>query len=375
MFKKSKIWMIFLLNVIQMNAIYSAAFEAIDPIGKDNHTVGWRPLEPGENLNPPILLGLNLETPIVRHGISDYVLERRDQPCKLAIGAGHITDIDKLVPDYQPGGHNELTENIQGDNDFHEHRGWYTFSAETDSAFGSDMVGNIRTLSHQKAIFVPNTWDIIWDESYHPSVLSAQRLFEMAFASLKPGGVFVCTIPIQKKHDYFLTGHNQDKEVGATPTFNEKLAYMGLSERFSSLIAVEDFVRRNLEAIGYSDVQFFESPLFKVLNEVRKNPEEAARENESFAAYYDAIKNTGNMLSQDWCYDCPASVVEFLSSKGQDIEVILYELKKFIASNVANPATNPLLSIDPIFAHTIGMYYVTARKIRTKDGGCGCVLL
>ena len=95
-------------------------------------------IEAAEAEGMDYLLGLKLEHPLVRLSVDGYVASRADEPCKLAIGAGHITDPLALHPAYRPDGSNCLTESIQGSGDyeFHRHKGWYTFSAETDAAFG-----------------------------------------------------------------------------------------------------------------------------------------------------------------------------------------------------------------------------------------------
>jgi hypothetical protein len=218
------------------------------------------------------LLGLKLEEPFVRLNVGEYVTGRAGKPCKLAIGAGHITDPLALHPAYRPGGSNSLTDSIQGSGDytFHSHEGWYTFSAETDGPFGSDMVGNIRTASHQDAIFPSNTWDLVWDESYHPGVLSAPGLFARASNSLKPSGTFIFTLPIEQTEGAWVTGHECDNKP-TTSEFNETLAYAHLSMQFSSLKAVETFIRDNLKAIGFSEAHLYESPLTRALKEIPNN--------------------------------------------------------------------------------------------------------
>lgn len=267
------------------------------------------------------LLGLTLEHPLVRVSVSEYVASRAGEPCKLAIGAGHITDPFALHPAYKPDGSNCLTESIQGSRDytFHRHEGWHTFSAETDDAFGSDMVGNIRTASHQDAVFHPNTWDLVWDESYHPAVLSAEWLFEKAFVSLKPGGVLVFTLQIYQEGGVWTTGHECDDKA-ISGKFNEKLAYASLSEKFDSLEVVEAFIEDNLKAIGFSSIKLHKSILTTALQ---------------------------NVTGQTSFETVNESLLEPLDS----------EIERIVAEG-----THPLLSLDPIFAHTGGMYYVVARK-------------
>ena len=262
-----------------------------------------------------ILQGLGLETPIIRVAVDDYVAGRGDQPSKLVIGAGHIESPDALHSEYLPDGGNSLTESLQGGYEFHKHDGWSTFSAETDEPFGSDMVGNIRISSHQEAIFVPNTWDMIWDESYHPSVLSATALFENAFASMKTGGLFVFTVPIHPSADYIVTGH-YNEEID-DPQFNEKLAYRNLSNHFASLEEAEEFVRSNLQTIGFSEVSMHKSAFMK-------------------AAGVDFIED---ITKED-----------------------VFQIMNLAPSIAANLETNPLLAIDEIFAHTGGGYYFVAKK-------------
>ena len=184
------------------------------------------------------LLGLDLAEPMVRVSVGDYA-QKHAGACKLAIGAGHILDPLELQPVYQTDGSNCLTESIRGGYDFHVHKDWYTFSAETDGAFGSDMVGNIRNPRHQELLFVKDAWNLVWDESYHPSVLSAPRLFEGVFNSLRLGGVFIFTLPIEHTDKFWITGHHCEK-AAETGEFSEKLAYQNLSEKFASLEDVEN---------------------------------------------------------------------------------------------------------------------------------------
>jgi len=332
--------------------------------------VGWRPRSVDLKL-PNILQGLTLEMPVVRYTVNDYVEERTGQQSKLVIGAGHIQELGGLHLDYQPGGTNDLTESLQGGYDFHKHEGWYTFSAETDYAFGSDMIGNIRTPSHQEAIFVPNTWDIIWDESYHPSVLSAPKLFENAFTSLKPGGVFVFTVPIHhRSSDWIVTGHYDDKAID-DPCFNEKITYQNLSDRFRSLAEVEDFVRSNLQEIGFSTVNLYKSSIVIAADKMREELQKADTQeieeiDENFIVYKDALVATSTKLSQDWVDTESLAVMEEFERTGKNLDEIKYSIVKTVFLNAApiaaNTATNPLLTIDEIFVHTIGMYYFVARK-------------
>lgn len=332
--------------------------------------VGWRPRSLDLNL-PDILQGLTLEVPVVRCSVNDYVEERVGKQSKLVIGAGHIWQLSELHPDYQPDGTNGLTESLQGGYDFHKHEGWYTFSAETDHAFGSDVVGNIRTPSHQEAIFVPNTWDIIWDESYHPSVLSAPKLFENVFASLKPRGVFVFTVPIHhRSSDWIVTGHCDDKAID-DPCFSEKIAYQNLSDRFRSLAEVEDFVRTNLQEIGFSTVNLYKNSFVIAADEMREKLQrvdihETEEIDENFIVYKDALVATSTKLGQDWFDTESLDVIAEFERTGKNLDEVNNSIVKRVFLNAApiatNLETNPLLAIDEIFAHTIGMYYFVARK-------------
>jgi hypothetical protein len=129
------------------------------------------------------------------------------------------------------------------------------------------MIGNIRTASHQEVLLPTNIWDLIWDESYHPAVLSAEGLFEKSFVSLRHGGVFVFTLPIKKEGDFWITGHKCDDKITASK-FNEKLAYAPLSPRFNSLEEIEAFIRDNLTSIGFSSVKLHRSILTTALENV-----------------------------------------------------------------------------------------------------------
>ena len=265
------------------------------------------------------LLGLDLEEPIVRVSVGDYALRQKDT-CKLAIGAGHILDPFKLHPVYQPDGSNCLTESIRGGYDFHGHRGWYTFSAETDGAFGSDMVGNIRKSNHQELLFVKDTWNFIWDESYHPSVLSAPRLFERVFKSLRSGGVFIFTLPIEYTEKFWITGHHCEN-AAETGEFSETLAYQNLSEKFASLGDVEKFIALNLAKIGFSKTELYESPVTR------------------------ALRETGVSFSE--------------GSTAADLEKARHRATEIATSMDLNYA----LRFDPIFADAVlGRYYVVATK-------------
>jgi hypothetical protein len=272
------------------------------------------------------LAGLDLEDPLVRLSPEDYMQARGGANCKLVIGAGHIHDVNALHPEYRPDGGNALTESIQvsGSYDFHRHEGWYAFSAETDAAFGSDMAGNIRKPSHQDRVFPENSWDLIWDESYHPDVLSAKFLFEKAWRSLKQDGAFVFTLPITQQGGGWITGHNCEEQ--GSGRFNEVLAYSNLSRKFSSLAEVKEFIRENLYAIGFSSVELHESSLTKVLNQEFKD---------------------SDFLSQE---------------KRDDLPQVLEEIRSLAGAKAVDVHQNPLLAIDPIFAHTGGHYYVVARK-------------
>ena len=336
---------------------------------REEACVGWRPRSVDLKL-PNILQGLTLEMPVVRYTVNDYVEERTGQQSKLVIGAGHLHELGGLHLDYQPGGTNDLTESLQGGYDFHKHEGWYTFSAETDYAFGSDMIGNIRTPSHQEAIFVPNTWDIIWDESYHPSVLSAPKLFEKAFVSLKPGGVFIFTVPIHhRSSDWIVAGH-YDKEI-EDPCFNEKVAHQNLSDRFFSLEEVEDFVRSNLQKIGFSTVNLYKSSMVIAADEMREklqreHTQKTEEIDKSFAVYKAALVATSTVPGPDWWDSESVAVMEEFKRTGENLDEIKEYIVKSMISNAApiaaNSEINPLLAIDEIFAHTVGMYYFVARK-------------
>lgn len=283
-------------------------------------------------------LGLRLEVPRVRQCVSDYTSRRAGQPCKLAIGAGHITNPMDLHPVYQPGGSNCLTESIQGSRDytFHEHKDWYTFSAETDDPFGSDMMGNIRVTSHQNALLPFNTWDLVWDESYHPDVLSAPGLPSSIFKALKKGGKYVFTLPLEllKSQTKFcgrpvlVTGHDCIEKT-KTGEFNEALAYKNLSRStyYTSCDSVVSSLRAKLTELGFSSVELHKSI--------------------SLTAFEEVVGQT--------VFEIQASSL-IKPYRETDREVDL-KIKSIITRGA-----HPLLSIDTIFAHTGGMYYVVATK-------------
>lgn len=277
------------------------------------------------------LLGLDLKEPLVRVSIRDYISGRGEEICKLAIGAGHIADPMALHPAYKPGGSNCLTESIQGSGDykFHGHEGWYTFSAETDAAFGSDMVGNIRVASHQYAVLSPNIWGLVLDESYHPHVLSAPGLPLNIFRALKKGGRYVFTLPIEQarshRKNYWVIGHDCPKKP-ETREFNEKFAYRCLSSYYLSVASIESALRQEFTAIGFSSVKLYESISLTSLTDITTSEEIAS----------------GSFIKPL----CP----QIERAMGHKIDYIIQK------------RAHPLLSIDPIFAHTTGMYYVVATK-------------
>lgn len=284
-------------------------------------TIGFSPIVLG---SVGILQGLKLENPSVKFSVNHYIASRGDQPKKLALGAGHINNIDDLHPDYRRNGGNSLTESLQGEDnyDFHKHEEWYTFSAETDAAFGSDMIGNIRTDSHQDLLLPPNTWDIIWDESYHPDVLSAPGLFEKILNSLKPGRSYVFCVPVEKIEGKFVPGHDAYKEA-ETGRFNEKMAYKNLSEKFDAQADLENWIIQGMREVGFSCV------------EIHKGAGTKAFERAGF---------------------------EINSEISDEIEPKIIEKLDEVASEAFDADKNPLYAIDPIFAHTIGSYYVHVRK-------------
>lgn len=254
-----------------------------------------------------ILLGLTLEDPIFRKGIGQYILEHNDNR-KLVIGAGHIYDRNALHPIYQDA----LAPSMQGGDDFHKHEGWYTFSAETDDAFGSDMVGNIRKPTHQLPLFFPDTWNLIWDESYHPGVLSAPGLFSNIFASLKMGGIFIFPVSIRPTEGFWITGY-PNEEMPAPAELGEQLAY---GMKFESLAAIRDFTILKLTEIGFSAVELHESP--------------------------------STIASKD------------LPADSEDPYAASFKETQKIARDTT---LNPALSCDPIFAHAgLSTYYVIAKK-------------
>ena len=255
-----------------------------------------------------ILRGLTLQEPIVRSPIDRYISEHSDN-CKLALGAGHISDRNALHVIFRDGC---LYPGMQGHDEHHMHNGWYTFSAETDEAFNSDMVGNIRNADHQEQLLLNNTWHLIWDESYTPSVLSAPGLFPKILTALKENGKYIFPAFIRREEESWVTGY-PDENVPSPEEFREKLT---CGCKFNSFESLREFITSNFKSIGFSTVEVYESPFTKACE----------AESEDLENFYS----------------------------------IVFEKTKLIAKN---PELNRALSVDPIFEHAgLGRYYVIATK-------------
>lgn len=218
-----------------------------------------------------------LKTPFIRQSIKNYSEQCDTSPKKLALGAGHIYDIHSLHPEYQENGDNELTSDYLGGYALHQHKGWYTVSAEVDAAFGSDMVLDLRNFAHLNTLFpaeFQNFWDIVFDESYHPGVFCAPGLIAQIAHGLKEGGVYIFTLPIEKEGDFFVAGKRYGHEEESA-YFANKL-YTG-DVQFKSIIDAEDYIATEIVKLGFTEVRLYTSPLSLAL--IRCFGDEGAPEN------------------------------------------------------------------------------------------------
>ena len=271
-----------------------------------------------------ICLGLSLKDPAINLPLEDYFMAHPHEKKKLALGAGHITDIDSLHPDYQRGGNNELLSDYQDKYDFQQYIDWYTVSAETDKAFKSDMILNLRNLSHQQKLFPKNSWDLIWDASYHPSVFSAPELLLQISQSLKKEGAYITTLPITYENEFYIPGHNVDSsEKGGD--FMHKLSHQEL--KFSTIKELQAYVAENALNYGFQ-ARLYEGPYLLAFREIMQQ----------------------HQLSWE------RAIEEFMNFEGSCKRKTLENVVKFAEESEA-------AKIDPIFRQaSLGMSHIIFRK-------------
>lgn len=202
----------------------------------------------GEDFNS----ALSLEEPFIRVPILDY-LQTAISP-KLLLGEGHISDTEALPPEFRKDGPQELTESmIQFDGqsyDFHKNEGYYTASGELSRRFNSDWCGNLRNSLHRKRLFIPDTFDLIFDATYHPDAIS-EGLFPDIASSLRSEGVFIMTLPIDEEDGIFMCGHKN---------FSHEMPWYSREIKFDSLQEVYGYWSDFLKNQGFSSVTFYKSP-------------------------------------------------------------------------------------------------------------------
>ncbi|MBX9806074.1 MAG: hypothetical protein K2Y18_10065 [Alphaproteobacteria bacterium] len=224
----------------------------------------WQPELPEERKFDS-LAGLNLNSPYVRLSLRKYDASCGENPRKLALGAGHIKDVNALHPAYQSTGSNCLTGDYDGGYDFQRYEGWYTASAEIDNPFGSDIVLNLKMPHHQAVLFPenrPNFWDVVWDASYHPGVLSSSGLIANIGKALKPGGAFVFTLILTCTDGLWQPGHYPGNNTEGC--FGYKLMYQGQLQ-FKTIPELEHYMCEQMGPLGFRDVRVHTAPMYETI--------------------------------------------------------------------------------------------------------------
>lgn len=204
--------------------------------------------------------GLELEKPVIRKALKDYILECDERDKILMLGEGHIMDPYSLPEEFSPGtGGQELTNSmVDGSYTFHKNEGFYTASAELAESFNSDWVGNFRIPSHRETLFFKNTYTIIFDATYHPGAQSDGLYVDIA-NSLLPEGYFIQSLPVTlNDEDRYISGHYTE-ETSDIDWYAHKVSFPTLGE-------VNKYWELFLIKRGFSEVSFFESPVTLFLN-------------------------------------------------------------------------------------------------------------
>lgn len=195
---------------------------------------------------------LYLEEPFIRMPLCDY-LETVKSP-KLILGEGHILNAESLAIEFRREGDQELTESMIDFLDsysFHKNEGYYTASAELGENFNSDWCGNLTNSFHRESLFLPNTFDLVFDATYHPGAISEQ-LFNDISKSLRSGGVFIMPLPIHEEESLFMCGHNG---------FSHEMDWYSRKLKFKSLDEAYEYWKEFIISQGFSCVSFHKSPI------------------------------------------------------------------------------------------------------------------
>ncbi len=269
-----------------------------------------------ENLNS----ALSLKEPFIRISIPDY-LQTSHSP-KLLLGEGHISNTETLPIEFRKDGAQELTESmIRFDDhsyDFHKNEGYYTVSAELSPHFNSDWCGNLRNSAHRKTLFLPDTFDLIFDATYPPDAIS-KPLFSDIASSLRSKGVFIMTLPITEEDGLFMCGHKG---------FSHEMPWYSRELKFNSLHEVYEHWEDFLHYQGFSRVTFHKSP---------------------FTLFLEKLYEEG-ALSKDG----------FENLNKEDIEIIKGRFKNEVP---LLSRQSPVFELDPHLAHYgLGTHYFIAKK-------------
>lgn len=196
---------------------------------------------------------LKLEDPYIRVSLPQYL--NTVDSAKLILGEGHIKSSQGLAPEYREGGEQELSESMllftEHTYDFHENVGYYTASAELGGNFSSDWCGNLTNLKHRQSLFVPNTYDMIFDATYHPGAI-CEDLFSDVARSLKSSGVFIFQLPIFEEDGFFMSGHG---------TRSHEMPWYSRELKFKHLQGVYNHWQDFLVSKGFTTVVCYQSPI------------------------------------------------------------------------------------------------------------------
>ena len=270
--------------------------------------------------------GLELEVPLIRMPLEDYVEGRAGKPIKLILGEGHINDVQKLPKEFLSHEDSAL-EGVQAltwsllDEGYEHHRneGFYTASAEAAEGFASDWAGNLRNAYHRRSLFPPETYDLIFDATYTPNALCAD-LFKDIAVSLRPGGYFIMTLSVTLVDGRYMCGH----EAG-----EHELLWYRRAISFGRIGGVADYWRSFLEARGFSSIRCYEAPVTSIINEL----------------YTSGAISTPH-------------IDDFTEADGDIVEERLAGSVGFNKKSVA-------AEIEPHLAHyTLSTYYLVARKYK-----------
>lgn len=199
---------------------------------------------------------LSLERPFIRVPLCDYIKQIKSP--KLILGEGHIINQESLATEFRSGGDQELTESMVDFLDpfkFHKNEGYYTASAELCKNFNSDWCGNLTNPVHRESLFIPNTFDLIFDATYTSGVVS-EELFNDISKSLRSGGIFIIPLYVSEEEGFFMCGYIG--EPHPMDWYSRKI-------QFNSLEKVYEYWKDFLISRGFACVSFDKSPVTVVL--------------------------------------------------------------------------------------------------------------